>query len=128
MEKCKINSAIDHHKIFLDSQLKLQQVIDNGSSKMNLQEIKLLDITTEYEVVLRELQFSDLKSSSGWMLELILCADKRVFSATTSRGNVRIFKTLETALAYALDACKNRKSLHLYYHDQKLKVTTEKED
>jgi len=92
---------------------------------MNLQEIKLLDDTTEYDVVLRQI-VSDSKSSKsdGWVLELILCADRRVFEATTARGNIRIFKTLETALTYALDACKNRKSMSLIYRTQKFSITT----
>ncbi|WP_180061833.1 MULTISPECIES: hypothetical protein [unclassified Acinetobacter] len=94
---------------------------------MNLQEIKLLDQTTQYDVVIRQIA-SDKGKTSGWTLELILCADKRVFEATTARGNVRIFKTLETALTYALDACKNRKSLSLIYHSQKLSISTIEEN
>lgn len=94
---------------------------------MNLQEIKLLDLTTEYDVVIRQIVLNQEKSN-GWTLELILCADKRSFKATTARGNVRIFKTLETALTYALNACKNRKSLSLVYHSQKLSITTIEEN
>lgn len=89
---------------------------------MNLQEIKLLDDTTDYDVVLRQIVSNS--KSDAWVLELILCADKRVFEASTARGNIRIFKTLETALTYALDACKNRKSMSLVYRSQKFLITT----
>lgn len=74
---------------------------------MNRTEIKLLNSTTEYVVELRELD----SETKGWTLDIILCVDARRFTATTSRGNVRIFKTLETALSFVFEECSQRKSL-----------------
>ena len=110
----------DLTKTFLDSKLNPLSN-DSGLTKMNLQEIKLLDLTTEYDAVLRQLDESE--SGGGWTLELILLSDKRKFNATTARGNVRIFKTLETALSYALDACQKRKSLKLVYRSQEFSIS-----
>ncbi len=59
---------------------------------MNRTEIKLLNSTTEYGVELRESD-SEIK---GWTLDIILCVDARRFTATTSRGNIRIFKFMAT--------------------------------
>lgn len=74
---------------------------------MNRTEIRLLNSTTEYGVELRE---SDLEMK-GWTLDIILYVDERRFTATTSRGNIRIFRTLETALSFVFEVCSHRKSL-----------------
>lgn len=119
MEKCEINSAIAPKTVVVDSKSRVHKVLETGNSKMNRTDIRLLNTTTDYRVELKESD-SEIK---GWVLDIVLCSDSRRFTAVTSRGNVRIFKTLETALSFVFEECPQRKSLTFEFNKQLYKVS-----